>query len=206
MRLFKQMLVVVALLCASYAHAEVTAGVEYKLLDTPQPTSGKKVQVQEFFFYGCSHCYHLHPLLVAWEKKMPRDVELQYVPVVFNDGWEPMAHTFYALEAMGKLKQLHDPLFVAWNVSNIDLSDEAKIAEFVSKHGVDRSAFEAEYNSFSVSSKIARSNQLLQVFGIRGTPTIVVDGKYIITGLQPEETIRVLDEVVKIARKERAKH
>ena len=206
MRLFKQMLVVVALLCASYAHAEVTAGVEYILLDTPQPTSGKKVQVQEFFFYGCSHCYHLHPLLVAWEKKMPRDVELQYVPVVFNDGWEPMAHTFYALEAMGKLKQLHDPLFVAWNVSNIDLSDEAKIAEFVSKHGVDRSAFEAEYNSFSVSSKIARSNQLLQVFGIRGTPTIVVDGKYIITGLQPEETIRVLDEVVKIARKERAKH
>jgi thiol:disulfide interchange protein DsbA len=200
------MLVVVALLCASYAHAEVTAGVEYKLLDTPQPTSGKKVQVQEFFFYGCSHCYHLHPLLVAWEKKMPRDVELQYVPVVFNDGWEPMAHTFYALEAMGKLKQLHDPLFVAWKVSNIDLSDEAKIAEFVSKHGVDRSAFEAEYNSFSVSSKIARSNQLLQVFGIRGTPTIVVDGKYIITGLQPEETIRVLDEVVKIARKERAKH
>ena len=97
-------------------------------------------------------------------------------------------------------------MFVAWNVSNIDLSDEAKIAEFVSKHGVDRSAFEAEYNSFSVSSKIARSNQLLQVFGIRGTPTIVVDGKYIITGLQPEETIRVLDEVVKIARKERSKH
>jgi thiol:disulfide interchange protein DsbA len=206
MRLFKQMLVVVALLCASYTHAEETASAGYKLLSTPQPTSGKKVQVQEFFFYGCSHCYHLHPLLVAWEKKMPRDAELQYVPVVFNEGWEPMAHTFYALESMGKLRQLHDPLFVAWNVSNVDLSDEAKIGEFVSKHGVDRSAFEAEYNSFAVSSKIARSNQLLQVYGIRGTPTIVVDGKYIITGLLPEETIRVLDEVVKLARKERIKH
>ena len=206
MRLFKQMLVVVALLCASYTHAEETAGAGYKLLNTPQPTSGKKIEVQEFFFYGCSHCYHLHPLLVAWEKKMPKDVGLQYVPVVFNEGWEPMAHTFYALESMGKLRQLHDPLFVAWNVTNIDLSDEAKIAEFVSKHGVDRSAFEAEYNSFAVSSKIARSNQLLQVYGIRGTPTIVVDGKYIITGLQPEETIRVLDEVVKLARKERIKH
>lgn len=206
MRLFKQVLVVVALLCASYTHAEETTGVGYKLLNTPQPTSGKKIEVQEFFFYGCSHCYHLHPLLVAWEKKMPKDVGLQYVPVVFNEGWEPMAHTFYALESMGKLRQLHDPLFVAWNVTNIDLSDEAKIAEFVSKHGVDRSAFEAEYNSFAVSSKIARSNQLLQVYGIRGTPTIVVDGKYIITGLQPEETIRVLDEVVKLARKERIKH
>jgi thiol:disulfide interchange protein DsbA len=200
------MLVVVALLCASYAHAEETANVGYKLLSTPQPTSGKKIEVQEFFFYGCSHCYHLHPLLAAWEKKIPKDVGLQYVPVVFNEGWEPMAHTFYALESMGKLRQLHDPLFVAWNVSSVDLSDEAKIAEFVSKHGVDRSAFEAEYNSFAVSSKIARSNQLLQVYGIRGTPTIVVDGKYVITGLQPEETIRVLDEVVKIARKERIKH
>jgi thiol:disulfide interchange protein DsbA len=206
MRLFRQILVVAALLCASYVHAEVTAGVEYKLLSTPQPTSGKKIEVQEFFFYGCSHCYHLHPLLAAWEKKIPKDVGLQYVPVVFNEGWEPMAHTFYALESMGKLRQLHDPLFVAWNVSSVDLSDEAKIAEFVSKHGVDRSAFEAEYNSFAVSSKIARSNQLLQVYGIRGTPTIVVDGKYVITGLQPEETIRVLDEVVKIARKERIKH
>jgi thiol:disulfide interchange protein DsbA len=206
MRLFKQMFVVVALLCVSYAHAEETASVGYKLLSTPQPTSGKKIEVQEFFFYGCSHCYHLHPLLAAWEKKIPKDVGLQYVPVVFNEGWEPMAHTFYALESMGKLRQLHDPLFVAWNVSSVDLSDEAKIAEFVSKHGVDRSAFEAEYNSFAVSSKIARSNQLLQVYGIRGTPTIVVDGKYVITGLQPEETIRVLDEVVKIARKERIKH
>ena len=206
MRFLKQIVTVLTLLCATYAHAEVVAGRDYKLLNPPQPTSsGKKVEVLEFFFYGCPHCYHLHPLISAWEKKMPKDVDFQYVPTIFNEGWEPMAHTYYALEAMGKIRQLHDALFQAWN-ANVDLSDEAHISEFVGKHGVDRNRFDADYNSFTVSSKIARSNQLVQSFDIRGTPTIAVDGKYIISGLQPEETIRVLDEVIKIARKERNRH
>ena len=206
MSFFRQLIAVLALLCASYVQAEGVAGAGYKVLGQPQPVaSGKKVQVQEFFFYGCSHCYHLHSLLSAWEKKMPKDVELQYVPVVFGESQEPMAKAFYALESMGKLKQLHDPLFVAWNVSGIDLSDEAKITEFVAKYGVDPARFDAEYNSFSVSSKISRSNQWVLSYGIRGTPTIIVDGKYAITNLQPEDTIRVLDEVIKIARKERSK-
>jgi thiol:disulfide interchange protein DsbA len=71
---------------------------------------------------------------------------------------------------------------------------------------VDKVKFNAAYNSFSLQSKVARSNQLVQAFGIRGTPTIAVDGKYIITGLEPAETLLVLDEVIKIARKERSKH
>jgi thiol:disulfide interchange protein DsbA len=207
MRFFKQLFSVLALLCATYAHAEVVAGRDYKLLNPPQPTtSGKKVEVLEFFFYGCSHCYHLHPYISAWEKKKPKDVEFQYVPTIFNDGWEPMAHTYYALEALGQRKQLHDALFEAWNVQNVDLSDEAKITEFVAKHGVDAAKFGAAYNSFASQSKIMRSNQMVQSFGVHGTPTIAVDGKYIISGLQPEETIRVLDEVIQIARKERNKH
>jgi thiol:disulfide interchange protein DsbA len=206
MSFFKQLLAVLALLCATSVQAEVVAGKDYKVLNPPQPTSGKKVQVQEFFFYGCSHCFHLHPLLSAWEKKMPKDVEFQYVPTIFNEAWEPMAHTYYALEAMGLGNKLHDALFEAWNKQNLDLSDEAKITEFVALRGVDRSKFAADYNSFSVSSKIARSNQMVQSYNIRGTPTIIVDGKYSITGLQPEETIRVLDEVIQLARKDRSTH
>ena len=106
----------------------------------------------------------------------------------------------------GRAQRLHKDLFEAWHVYNTDLSDEARITEFVAKHGVDRAKFGAAYNSFSLQSKVSRSNQMVQSFGIRGTPTIAVDGKYIITGLEPEETIRVLDEVVKMARKERSKH
>jgi thiol:disulfide interchange protein DsbA len=136
---------------------------------------------------------------------MPKDVELQYVPVIFRDSWEGMARTFYALEALGQQRRLHDELFNAWNVNNIDLSDEVKVADFVSQRGVDRGKFTAAINSFSMSSKVARSNQMVRDYGIRGTPTIVVEGKYLITGLEPAETIKVLDAIVVKARKERSK-
>lgn len=207
MRFFRQVLMVLALLCVSYAHAGVVAGRDYKLLNPPQPTSsGKKIEVLEFFFYQCPHCEHLRGPLNAWEKKKPKDVELQYVPVVFRESAEPMARTFYALEALGQQKRLHDALFDAWHVQNIDLSDEAKITDFVAKHGVDRAKFGAAYNSFSVRSKLDRGNQLVQSYRVMGTPTIAVDGKYIISELGPEEMVRVLDEVVALARKERSKH
>jgi thiol:disulfide interchange protein DsbA len=117
-----------------------------------------------------------------------------------------MARTFYALDALGQQRRLHDDLFNAWNVNNTDLSDEASITNFVTQHGVDRTKFSAAYNSFTMSSDVARSNQMVRDYGIRGTPTIVVDGKYVITGLEPAETIKVLDAVVAKARKEHGKH
>lgn len=204
MKLFGKTLAVLVLMFATQAQADVVAGRDYKVLNPAQPTSiGSKVEVLEFFFYGCGHCYHLHGPLSKWEKTMPKDVDLQLVPVIFRDSWEPMARAFYALESIGQREKLHNDLFEAWNVYNTDLSDAGKITDFVAKRGVDKAKFSAAYNSFSLQSKVARSNQMVQSFGIRGTPTIAVDGKYIITGLEPADTIRVLDEVIKIARKER---
>jgi thiol:disulfide interchange protein DsbA len=202
----RKLIVALMMLCAIQVQAEVMAGRDYQVLKPAQPTSsGSKVEVLEFFFYGCSHCFHLHGPLSSWEKTMPKDVELQYVPVIFRDSWEPMARAFYALEALGEREKLHDDLFQAWNVFGTDLSDEAKISDFIAKRGVDRAKFDAAYNSFTLAGKVARSNQLVRSYGVRGTPTIAVDGKYIITGLEPADTIRVLNEVIKIARKERSK-
>ena len=117
-----------------------------------------------------------------------------------------MARTFYPMEEIGQQQRLHNDLFNAWNVNNIDLSDEAKVSDFVAQHGVDRSKFSAAFNSFTMSSKVARSNQMVRDYGIRGTPTLVVDGKYVITGLEPEDIVKVLDVLVAKARKERGKH
>lgn len=207
MKLLKHIIAALLFLFATQVWADVEAGRDYKELSPAQPThSGEKVEVLEFFFYGCTHCFHLHPQLSAWEKKMPKDVALQYVPVIFRDSWEGMARTFYALDALGQQRRLHDDLFDAWNVKNIELGDEAQITNFVAQHGVDKAKFSAAYNSFTMSSKVARSNQMVRDYGIRGTPTIVVDGKYVITGLEPAETIKVLDAVVAKARKERGKH
>ena len=202
--IIKNLVVAAALLMSGTAFAAVELGRDYKLLNPPQPTSTKKIEVLEFFFYGCSHCFDLHKPLSMWEKTMSKDVELTYVPTIFRDSWVPMARTFYALESLGQLHQLHDALYKAWNVDNVDLSDEARILDFVAPRGVDRAKFSAAYNSFSMQSKVVRAKQMIRSYGISGTPTLVVDGKYLITGLQPANAIRVLDEVIALARKERS--
>lgn len=202
--MFKNLFVAALLLIGSSAFAAVELGRDYKLLNPPQPAGVKKIEVLEFFFYGCSHCFHLHPQLSAWEKTMPKDVDLIYVPTIFRDSWEPMARTFYALESLGQLHQFHDALYKAWNVDNEVLGDEAKVLDFLAPRGVDRAKFSAAYNSFSMQSKVVRAKQMIRSYSISGTPTLVVDGKYMISGLQPADAIRVLNEVIEMARKERA--
>jgi thiol:disulfide interchange protein DsbA len=136
---------------------------------------------------------------------MPKDVKLVFVPTVFRSSWEPMAYTYYALESMGKQKQLDDALYRAWNEDNIYLVDEDKIADFVAKHGVDRAKFTAAYDSFAMKSMVTRAEQMIRSYGINGTPTLVVDGKYVIEGLQPEDTIQALKRVIVMARKTHGK-
>lgn len=204
--LFRSLVVAAALFVSGTALAAVEPGKDYKLLNPAQPTSsGNKIEVLEFFFYGCSHCYHLHPLLSDWEKTMPKDVELVYVPTIYRESMEPMARAYYALEALGQNHQLHDALYRALMVDSLDLHDEANITNFVASKGVDRAKFSAAYNSFALMSKVTRAKQMIRNYGIAGTPTLVVDGKYLISELQPEDTIRVLKEVILIARKERKK-
>ncbi|HXU93556.1 MAG TPA: thiol:disulfide interchange protein DsbA/DsbL [Gallionella sp.] len=202
--IIKTLVVVTALLFGSTAWS-AEAGKDYKLLNPAQPTSTKKIEVLEFFFYECSHCYHLHPLLASWEKTMPKDVEITYVPTIFRDSTTPLALTYYTLESMGKIKQLDDAIYQAIHVHNAELYDLDSIAAFVAKQGVDRAKFTAAYNSFAMQSKVVRAKQMIRTYGIQGTPTLVVDGKYVITGLTPEDTIRVLNEVIALARKEHSK-
>jgi thiol:disulfide interchange protein DsbA len=192
-------------LLSNQALADLVAGKDYRVIEPAQPTSsGNKIEVLEFFFYGCSHCFDLHPNLTTWEKKKPKDVELVFVPTVFNPNWEPMAFTYYALEVLGKNHDLHHDLYDAWNVKNIDLSDERKISAFVSQFNVDSKKFSDAYHSFGVQSKVTRSKQLVQTYRISGTPTLIVDGKYLITGLRPNDTITVLNLLIEKARAERA--
>lgn len=201
----KALAVAILVFAGASAFAAAEPGKDYTLLNPPQPTETRKIEVLEFFFYGCPHCYRVHPLLSEWEKTMPGDVQLTLVPTVFRDSWEPMAYTFYALQSMGQRERLHDALYRAWNEDNIDLSDEARIAAFVAKHGVDATQFAAAYHSFTVQSEVTRAEQMIRSYRINGTPTFVVDGKYVIEGMQPAELIRALKEVIVMARKSHQK-
>lgn len=201
---FRNLLAIALITVAGYAQAAVL-GKDYTLIEPAQPTaSNGKIEVLEFFAYPCSHCHHLVPELSAWVKNMPKDVALTYVPVVFRDSWEPMAYTFYALDTLGQLPKLHDALFDAWNVSHTELTSIGQISNFVAQSGVDKQKFVDAYRSFSVQSKVTRSKQMVLSYHIQGTPTLVVDGRYAITGLQPADMIRVLRELTDQVRKERA--
>jgi len=203
-KFIKHTLVILFIIFSAQAHAEPVAGKDYKLIEPAQSSGGNKIEVLEFFFYGCGHCFHLHPELTAWERKMPKDVSIMYVPATLNANWEPMAYTYYALEVLGKNIDLHHDLYEAWNVHNIALNDQSKIAAFIGKRGVDSKKFSDAYHSFGVQNKVMRSKQLTQTYNIRGTPTLIVDGRYLITGLQPAATIKVLNALIESARKERA--
>jgi thiol:disulfide interchange protein DsbA len=202
-KMFGRLAVAIMFLIGGTTLAAAELGKEYKLLNPPQPVAGKKIEVLEFFFYGCSHCFDLQKSLHPWLKTMPKDAELTYVPTIYRDSMEPMARTFYALESMGENLKLHDKLYLAMN-EGVDLTDEAKIGDFVAKNGVDRAKFSSAYNSFTIQSKVTRARQMVRSYGIQGTPTLIVDGKYLITGLYPEDTIRVLNEVIAVARKDRS--
>ena len=205
MKSIKQIFIALALLSITQVMAEPIAGKDYTLVNPAQSTNtGKNIEVLEFFFYGCSHCYKLHPFLDTWEKNKVKDVELVFVPTIFSAPGETMARTHYALEALGQRKKLEVDLYKAWNVNNQDLRTADNATDFVVQHGVDRKQFSEAYNAFSTESKVMRSKQMVQSYGIRGTPTVIVDGKYLITGLHPADTIKVLDSLVEKVRKERA--
>ncbi len=190
------------LLCGSASAA--TLGTDYTQLASPQPTASKKIEVLEFFFYECSHCFHLHPELAKWEKTLPGDVELAYVPTIFRDTTEPLARTFFALEGMGKIKQLDDAIYQAIHVKQANFYDMDTIATFVGSNGVDKAKFTSAYNSFTVNSQVVRAKQMIRSYQIDGTPTLIVDGKYKITGLEPVKMISVLNDVIALARKSHA--
>ncbi len=204
MKLIKVAITALCLLISTQLHAEPVEGKDYRVMDFPQPTStGKKIEVLEFFFYGCSHCYHLHPYLSDWARKMPKDVEIVYVPTVFNPNWESMAYTYYALQTMGKSHELHDALYKAWNEQHQILAEQSDVSAFVAKNGVDAKQFNDAYTSFGVRSMVMRAKQLQDTYNIRGTPTVVVDGKYVINSLPPDDIIKALNGLIEKARKDR---
>lgn len=190
--------------------AEVVEGRDYTVLQRPQPTqSDNNIEVIEFFWYGCPHCYQLHPHIKAWLKRMPKDVSFRYVPAIFRPNWVPAAKIFYALEVLGARDRLHDKVYDAIHVDKIDLNKEDVLFDWVAKQGIDRQKFIDAYNSFSVQNQdIPRSMNMSKSYALTGVPAVVVEGKYVTSGRMggtQEDTIRIMDELIEKARAERTR-
>ncbi len=173
------------LLMTAPANAAPTAGKDYKVLQAPQPVPAGKIEVTEFFWYGCPHCYDFESTWKAWGAKQGKDVVIKHVPVAFNAKLEPHTRIYYALEALGKLeakdasgRTLHDRVFDQLHKNYRSMSELDDIAKFMAANGVDEKQFRDAYNSFGVASNTKRAAQLADQYQITGVPTVVVQGKY----------------------------
>jgi thiol:disulfide interchange protein DsbA len=184
------------------------AGTDYETIaggQPYQPVDGK-IEVVEVFGYVCPACASFHPAVTAWEKKLPADVHFTYVPAPFGPEWTPYAKGYYVAESMGLVKRSHDALINAIHVTDAmpgegDKPDEQKIANFYAAYGADPAQFLAAMNSFATSSKINRGQQFMVRSGVSSTPTLVVGGKYRVTGGNSwEDKLRIADHLIAMER------
>jgi thiol:disulfide interchange protein DsbA len=165
---------------AAAQSSQITLGKDYVEVRPPQPTdSGGKIEVLEFFWYGCPHCNNLQPSLEAWAKRKPADVDFKHVPAVFQESWVPLTRAYYTIEAMGLLDKLHQEMFATLHKQRANLKDANAIFDWAASKGVDRKKFADTYNSFGVNGKTQRSIELTRKFDIPGTPALVINGKFI---------------------------
>lgn len=157
-----------------------------------------KVEVLEFFWYGCIHCYNLEPALETWLKKLPPDAQFRRVPAVFSERWAYDAAIFYTFEALGVLDKLHRPFFDAIHRDRLRTDNQQALSEWLQKNGVDPKKFSDTMKSFGVQSKTKRAIQLTSAYKIDGTPAMAVNGRYTVSAEQGGSRDGMLESVSKL--------
>jgi len=195
---------------AAQPAAALVEGTNYARLKPPVPVeSGKKIEVVEFFSYGCPHCAELEPFLDTWLAKLPPDVQFRRVPVFFQDRWVNLGKVYYTLEALGEEQKLSPAVFAAVHGgSNTALWNDKTFFDWAASKGLDRKKVEDVYNSFAISGKMNRAKQQAQTFNIQSVPTVVIDGKFITASDRVGKHAQLpaaIDELVAKARAERPK-
>jgi protein dithiol oxidoreductase (disulfide-forming) len=187
-----------------------TEGTHYTRIVPAQPTDvpAGQVEVLEFFWYACPHCYSLEPTVIAWNKTKAAYITFVRVPVLWNDEHRPLARLYYTLVAMDKADQLHGDIFKEIQVNNdplISSSDpsnaaaaERMQAAFIRKMGLSDTEFLRNYHSPFVETAMQRADQLVQRYRVTAVPTFVVNGKYVAdasTAGSPERLMALINDL-----------
>lgn len=169
---------------AAQAQGGPVEGTHYVKLSTRQPTlDPAKIEVIEFFWYGCPHCFQFEPSLDAWAKRQPADVLFRRMPVAFREvPFGIHQRLYYAIEALGLVDTLHRKVFSAIHVERNMLDTQDKILDFAAKNGVERAKFAEVMNSFSVQTKAKQASALSVGYKIDGTPAMGINGQFYTSG------------------------
>jgi thiol:disulfide interchange protein DsbA len=205
--MLKRLLVGLALSLMAFTASAQAPAQGYTELSEPLPTSANgRIEVVEFFWYGCSHCYAFEPYIEQWLKALPSDVEFHRVPAMFNKQWAEAGRVYYTLESMGLLGRLHRPLFDAIHQQHLRITNEGQLRDWLQRQKVDVDKYFATAQSFAVESKLKRAAVLTEASKITGVPALVVNGRYVVSaevGTQ-QKMLQITDALIERTRKQAA--
>ncbi|KAF1712115.1 dihydroneopterin aldolase [Pseudoxanthomonas kalamensis DSM 18571] len=162
-------------------------GVDYRLIEGGKPFAPQagKIEVAEVFGYTCIHCYHFEPILQAWKRQLPKDVQVVPVPAAFGGYWIPYARAFYAARRLGVQQSTHQAVFDALHLNHslpIQNASADEIASFYASQGVGRARFMAALRGPEVDADLERARDWAMQAQVTATPSLIVNGKYLVIG------------------------
>src|SRR6266513_2050313 len=167
-------------LLAGAASAQIQPGREFQRIEPQRPVAADgRIEVIEFFYYGCPVCYETQPFLSRWLGRVSEYVALRRVPALSAEAWEPFAKLFYALETLGQADRLHWQVYDHFHFENVKLNDEKIMADWVARNDIERQRFVEVYGSSGVAARVAQARELLQAYDVCAVPTFIVDGKFL---------------------------
>lgn len=205
--IFKVASVLLLIAAAGLASAQVRSTLPFRTLDPVLPpvtgllgdSPKGKIEVIQFFYYGCPHCFDQQPLIEDWLARKPDDVSFRFIPALRDEKWVPLTKAYFALEKLGEVTRLHRPIYDVINFDGVQLSDEAKLFDWLARNGVERNRFLEVYNSDEIKAKVEEARKLTTTYGIRATPTLVVGGRFAFssgTAGSHYEAIRLLNQFI----------
>lgn len=194
-----------AMMVSSAQAAGYVAGQHYETLPFPVKTRDPQVvEVVELFWYGCPHCFRLEPSVESWKANMPDGVSFEQVPAVLGRSWEPHARAFWTAKALGVQADIHQPLFNAIHLERKRMVRDGDIRELFARFGVDEAAFNAQWRSFGVESRLKQTESRITAYGINGVPAFIVNGKYRVTETTAGGQAALFDVINYLIEKEKA--
>ena len=187
------------------AQRPIRADIEYRVIK-PQPVNAANgIEIIDFFWYGCPHCHNLQPALERWISRKPADVTVRRIPAVLRDSWAPHARIYYTLEALGEVERLHQRVYYGYHVEELAMSKSEVMSEWAVRNGIARERWEEAYNSGAVQRKVEEAAKLSRAYSVTGTPTLVVNGRYLTSSSMAESlngVVMIVDGLVQKVRSE----
>ena len=194
-------------LLAGAASAQIQLGRDFQRVEPPRSVAADgRIEVIEFFYYGCPVCYETQPFLSRWLVTAPEYVAIRRVPALSTEAWGRLAKLFYTLDALGQIDRLHWQVYDSFHFEDVRLNDEKIMVDWAVRNGIDRQRFLGTYGSPEVAARVAQARELLKAYDVRGVPTFIVDGKFLTSARLAggtQQVVQVVDQLVRLAREER---